>query len=332
MPNFDGGHYFLTVLAPVRTDVAEQEDPSSRSHVQLLRQTLARLPTAHQTRKSATSGKDSPFSRNKRTHLARFAVLDDVAYNGRDAAYVPFSSIFPSSNIKFQHIDHLNCSYLLFAADFDASSADEAELDTYLDKLWQTMEKELRDIFHHCFGFEKVTTSGSFIHYIKRCQIETTMPFNDYWRRAPQLEDLQLGSMRPWIAVAAAGAAIGLVAPWIIDYFAGSIDFWTLISSVVLFFILGLAPVGLKLFLMYSAVMREGNKPFPTAPDSDLKSILKALYLQQQFTAFAIDNQGVSDATLQKNFGKFLDTCKPGDLDDPTQPPGVISYNYGETS
>lgn len=88
----------------------------------------------------------------------------------------------------------------------------------------------------------------------------------------------------------------------------------------------------LALLITYIAIMRRGNEPFRTAPDSDLKSILKALYLQQQFTAFAIDNQGVSDATLQKNFGKFLDTCKPGDLDDPTQQPGVISYNYGETS
>lgn len=321
MPNFDGGHYFLTVLAPVRTDVAEQEDPSSRSHVQLLRQTLARLPTAHQTRKSATSGKDSPFSRNKRTHLARFAVLDDVAYNGRDAAYVPFSSIFPSSNIKFQHIDHLNCPYLLFAADFDAKNANETELDTYLDKLWQTMETELRDIFEHCFGFDDIDSSEDFIRYIKRCQIETTMPFNDYWRRAPQLAgDLPL---KVFLGL----AAVGLAAPWVLAFLANSIEWsigFKMGASLVLFL--------LALLIAYIAIMRRGNEPFRTAPDSDLKSILKALYLQQQFTAFAIDNQGVSDAALQKNFGKFMGTCKPGDLDDPTQQPGVISYNYGETS
>ncbi|MCH8981127.1 hypothetical protein IH922_03805, partial [candidate division KSB1 bacterium] len=73
---------------------------------------------------SATSGKDSPFSRNKRTHLARFAVLDDVIYNGRNATDAILDAIRqgPSSIIP-QHIDSLNCPYLLFAADFDAATA-----------------------------------------------------------------------------------------------------------------------------------------------------------------------------------------------------------------
>ncbi len=165
MPNFDGGHYFLTVLAPVKTGVAEQDGPSSRSHEQLLRKTLARLPTAQQRAISAKSGKNSPFCRNERTHFAPFAVLDDVTYNGRiatDAILNRDSRIIP------QHIDRLNCPYLLFAADFDAATADEAELDSYLDELWQTMEPELRSIFQHCVGFENVSTPGSFIYYIKQ--------------------------------------------------------------------------------------------------------------------------------------------------------------------
>ena len=78
--------------------------------------------------------------------------------------------------------------------------------------------------------------------------------------------------------------------------------------------------------------MRTGNKPFPTAPDSDLRSVLKALYLQQKFTDFAIQNQGADDTALQTNFGAFLDEHKPGDLDNPTQQPGVISSSDGEKS
>ena len=316
MANFDGGHYFLTVLAPVKTGVAEQDGLSSRSHEQLLRRTLARLPTAQQTPISAKSKKNSPFSRNKRTHFARFAVLHDVIYNGRNAADALVQS---DSRIVPQHIDGLNCPYLLFAADFDAATAGEAELDSYMDELWQTMEPELRAIFQHCVGFENVSTSGSFIYYIRQCQIETTMPFNDYWRGAPPLKDFPVLSMALWLA------AIGLAAPWVIDLFAASVD-WSIGYKIVASVVLGL----LALVITYWVVMRKGNKPFPTAPDSDLRSVLKALYLQQQFSDFAIQNQGVDDATLQKNFGAFLDNHHPGDLDNSTQKPGVISFSYGE--
>ena len=36
-------------------------------------------------------------------------------------------------------------------------------------------------IFGHCVGFEGVATADDFHDYITRCQVETTMPFNDYW-------------------------------------------------------------------------------------------------------------------------------------------------------
>ena len=318
MPNFDGGHYFLTVLAPVKTGVAEQDGPSSRSHEQLLRKTLARLPTAQQTAISAKSGKNSPFSRNKRTHFARFAVLHDVIYNGRNATDALTQG---GSRIIPQHIDDLNCPYLLFAADFDAVTADEAELDSYLHELWRTMEPELRAIFQHCVGFEKVNDPESFIVYINQCQIETTMPFNDYWRGKPPLKDLPVLSMLIWLA------AIGATAPWVVDYFVGSVD-WSMTfkftASVVLLF--------MAVFITYLGVMRKGNQPFRTAPDSDLKSILKALCLQQKFTVFAMQNQSVNGAILHKNFGAFLVEHKPGDLDNQTQKPGVISSSLEKKS
>ncbi len=318
MANFDGGHYFLTVFAPVKTGVVERDGRSNRSHEQLLRKTLAELPTARQTRFSAEiGGKNSPFSRNKRTHLARFAVLDDVIYNGRNATGALSGGGNP---IIPQPVDRLNCPYLLFAAEFDAATADEADLDSYLDELWLTMEPELRAIFQHCVGFENVSTSGSFIDYIKQCQIETTMPFNDYWRGVPPLKDLQLGPLLKKFALL---AVIGLAAPWVIDFFVGSVD-WSAgykIGASAVLFVLALV---MAIVVTYSAVMRAGNKPYPTAPDSDLKSILKALYLQQQFIDFAIQNQGVNDAVLHENFGAFLNKHKPGDLDTATQKPGVI--------
>ena len=57
----------------------------------------------------------------------------------------------------------------------------------------------------------------------------------------------------------------------------------------------------------------------------DLPSVLKALYIQQNFSDFMVDRQGASADKLHKDFGAFLKKHKPSDKDGPTQPPGVIS-------
>jgi len=72
------------------------------------------------------------------------------------------------------------------------------------------------------------------------------------------------------------------------------------------------------------AERRRGARPFPTAPDSDLKSVLKGLYLRQMLTRFAIENQGAEPQALYDAFGKFLGEVRPGDVDGPTQVPGVL--------
>ncbi|HEX2816053.1 MAG TPA: hypothetical protein VHN39_06650, partial [Phenylobacterium sp.] len=56
---------------------------------------------------------------------------------------------------------------------------------------------------------------------------------------------------------------------------------------------------------------------------SDLPTVLKALFLQQQFIRFAIEAQGLDDATLHARFGGFLGAVRPGE-DAPTQPAGEI--------
>jgi len=75
--------------------------------------------------------------------------------------------------------------------------------------------------------------------------------------------------------------------------------------------------------------MTAGAKPFPTAPDGNLLSILKALYVQKVFTRFAIDNQALAvdqqaAGALHAAFGNFLAQHQPSSLDSPTQPPGVV--------
>ena len=77
MPNLDGGHYFLTVLAPIRVDIMIDPDEigRSRSHRQLLAQKLALLATGKQTAESPPNAKPSPFSFNSLNHLARFVII-----------------------------------------------------------------------------------------------------------------------------------------------------------------------------------------------------------------------------------------------------------------
>jgi Tn3 transposase DDE domain len=184
MPTFDGGHYFLTVLVPVKTDPIPAGSPFT-SPVHALRKKLAMLPPAQQT--PACCDGQSPFARNTRNDFARFVVIDDVAYNGRvtqNSLGLALQNALSKVKINLvvaQPQDHLSCPFLLFSADFDAECGADSKRDSYLATLWNTMEAELREIFTHCEGFDGVNDEVSFAKYIARCQIETTMPFNDYY-------------------------------------------------------------------------------------------------------------------------------------------------------
>jgi hypothetical protein len=318
MPNFDGGHYFLTVLAPIKTDASVGDDGRQHSHLELLRQTLETLPTAHQDGASAKSKLNSPFARHSRTHLARFVVIDDVVYNGRNPCDPIWMRLTGKDPINPQPVDRLKCPYLMFAADIDTASGDDGALKAYLTELWSIMEAELREVFRHCVGFDGVAGAEAFCAYIMRCQIETTMPFNDYWTDLSAL----LSGPTPWRAfapaIAAAAAAVVTVLALLLQILGIGGWSWGLIALA------GAVVTAVLLYVAYRVVIREGEKPFPMAPDSDLKSILKALYLQQKFVDFAAETQGADAKTLHRKFGAFLKRHKPGDLDAPSQAPGVI--------
>jgi hypothetical protein len=193
MPNFDAGHYFLTVLAPVRVESVRQ----SHSHRHLLRDVLDKIPTGERTAASVGRARPVPFAKNNRTHLARFAVLDQTVFNGRVSGDTLLGLVCnkfrPATQttdpLKPQWVDLLRSPFLLFAADFDAASGSDDELRGYLTGLRNDMSDELNDIFEHCYGFDGVTTANQFFEYVKKCQIETTMPFNDYWSVAPAFQD-----------------------------------------------------------------------------------------------------------------------------------------------
>jgi hypothetical protein len=327
MPTFDGGHYFLTVLVPVRTDlVATQDDDGvATSAVHALRKRLSLLPTAAQS--DACLKGQSPFARNKRNHFVRLVVIDDVAYNGRVSSDTLFNAIRGTDLTAAQPQDHLSCPFLLFVADIDAESGDAKQRDSYLIELWNTMGEELRDVFQYCVAFtSRVQDAASFSKYIADCQLETTMSFNDYY---PVSGTSLLNLLPMWpdkvtmLGFAAASAAVIAV-----GFFAPSALAWVVAAA--------LAAI---VYLAYRSVMAAGAEPFPPSGDAKLPAVLKALYLQHAFTRFAIDNQitaaaaapgkdGKSDSAaaqeLYDNFAGFIAQYRPNDLEEPTQEPGVI--------
>jgi hypothetical protein len=309
MPNLDGGHYFLTVLAPIDNTGIVDHDGMKSSPVHMVRDALETLPTALQSPATRTIGLNSPFSRNTRTHFARFVVLGDVFYNGRDPADAILTALDATDPVVAQPVDHLACPYLLFAADFDPDPDGGAEPRSYLEALWAIMSAELAAAFGYCYGFETVVDGASFADFIVARQVETTMPFNDYWVGAPSLPSLPIWTLiaPPVLAVLAAGAINwGLHSPW-----------WMGLGAVI---VLLAAAIGFD----YLLVMRAGKQPFPAAPNATLPHVLKALHLQQAFTGFIAGHQGDDPATLHRAFARFVDETRPGDLAGPTQAPGVI--------
>ncbi|MEI9928916.1 MAG: hypothetical protein WDN44_16050 [Sphingomonas sp.] len=310
MPNLDGGHYFLTAIVPVCNQGIVEHEAMKSSPIHMVREALETLPTALQSPASEKIGIQSPFARSLRTHFARLVVLDQPFYNGRDHADAIVSAIKGVNPLDAQPVDALACPYILVMIDFDPIDLQgKGEPRSYLEELWRLMPAELTAVFRYCYGFSKVTDAASFADLIIACQVETTMPFNDYWVGAPQLPSL---SQKLLLAV----PLLGLVAGGLLAWWQGW-PWWGGLLAALLLAILGIV-------IDYWLVMRQGAKPFPPAPNSTLRDVLKGLYLQQAFTRFAAARQGEDPATLGAAFRDFLKATQPADLGGPTQPPGVI--------
>jgi hypothetical protein len=337
MPTFDTGHLFLTFLSPVRHGTRPDPFGVQVSVVQNLRTVLRLLPTALQSPATQDIGVNSPFARSLQTHLCRFVVIEDTIYNGRDPKDALVMSLRGQDPIHPQKVDKLNSAYLCFVADVDAVLEEGDPLPATLDaagqahrrdlwarRLWDRMEPELRDIYDNCVGFDQVRTGEEFAAYLARCQIDTTMPFNDYWIEPPALRNLPLGALAgaivPPLAVtllALFGLLFGADAVPLVSLFAD----W----SPGMTFLLGGALTAAVAYGLIRYVIANGQAPMPPARYGDLPSVLKSLYLQQHFADFAIAAQGQSDAELHQAFGAFLQAHRPDDKTAPTQAPGVIS-------
>ena len=258
-------------------------------------------------------------------------VIDDVINNGHNpvnALKVAIGSrLGQASAVRLnpttqQPYDQLSQPYLVFVADFDASSGDDGALKSYLCELWQTMREELCSILKYCEGFDcKRASAETFYEYVKSCQVETTMSFNDYEYRldTPGLRSISIPLLVAWAAAAALAALAGLLGTLIAVIRAWP-NFDTLTIPWIVFAVLGLV----LLYVLYHYVLRCGGRPFATVPNTNMPTILKALYLQRRFTQFAINSQGLDKSSLHSGFAKFLVDHKPDDVVACTQVPGVI--------
>jgi len=306
MANYDAGHYFLTIMAPIDRNAFIEIDGVRRSRIDYVRDQLITLPTAQQNSFSGRSGLQSPFARVPGTHFAHFFVIDDVIYNGRRPSN-PILDLIKNVNMTIaEKVDHLPYAYLVLALDFDAMDGPPAALRAYTDGLWRGMADELTLLFENCVGFDGVASEESFFHFVQSSQVDTSLPFNDYWAYDPTPPN-PLHQIIP--------AALG------VTFLCGLIWHYGLLGLWGTFF---LTLFGI-LAVTIGIILKLGLTPFPTAPDSDLNSVLKALYVQQMFVAFAHNSMGLSDEQLYDAFAAFVAKHKPHDVHGPTQKPGKLS-------
>lgn len=312
MPNIDGGHIFLTLLAPVKLGDVLHPQGHISTHSHILREELANLPTAAQSPVSVTTGLNSPFARCRRTHFLRMFIIDQPMWNGRDPANPLVNAAKRVDPLVHQKFDVLSRPWLALSADIDRRP-DEPDngLRSWAEGLWTNSEAEMKAVFSHCHGFDGVATPGAFADYVARCQIETTMSFNDYWQGRPPLK----GESLQRIAIGTLALAAGVAAL-----------IWFLLKPLSMWWLLPILLVGLGVGIAFTIwnLWVKGKKAFPAAPDSDLQSVLKSLHVQQRFAFFAEAVQGMEPDALNRSFAQFLADVRPEDLTSPTQVPGVI--------
>ena len=147
MANTSGDAYALTTLCPIINGAAvDGEGHDMESHDKAVRRLLQDIPLNER----------SFFARVDNTYFARLFILNDV--------------FFQQGN-GFQQ-DHLKSKYLCFNSNF------HGDLETYLTTMWDECEDEVRKIWRHCVGFQRVNSAHEFIIYIEACQLKTTLFFN----------------------------------------------------------------------------------------------------------------------------------------------------------
>ncbi len=359
MPSFDAGYYHLTSLIPL---LPEDSDPlpwrwqaRASTPVHSLRELLDSLRSVDvpdllgEDPRRQQVARPLPFSGDPRTHFARLVVVEDIAYNGRqrgDTLLDLLRGFIPALQAQERDVaDHLPGAYLLVLLDFDSPDGSRGSVEAYLNQLWDTTEQEWTLILRHCIGFElnPRRRRQSFLSLLLGHEIESTFTFCSYnwaaeaarrWRPGDgRFAPPRSGNRPVLLALATLPLLLAfvLVVAVLIQGLAG-------IGSLVLAADPGLAWRRLALLLLFAGLiltpallwptfLRRANRPWPAQAGTDLRSILKALYLQARFLqlAEAWQNRGAArDPSLRQSFRSFLEEARPHDLHAPTLRPGRL--------
>jgi hypothetical protein len=99
----------------------------------------------------------SPLSDVSIVHMARFVIIDRLAYQGAPAK-----------------VDTLDSHYLLFVCDFDGGS-----VDALIQAMVQNIPQQLIAIWGHCVRFPGIRSCDRLAAYFEQCQLTTNLLLAD---------------------------------------------------------------------------------------------------------------------------------------------------------
>lgn len=167
--NISGSAYALTILSPIRNGIVPGEEIAFADKVRESLQNWNLLP-------------NSPMTRVPQTYLCRYFVLDDVCIESLPggSALDTLNDFLPVVPDKIRRAampaqDHLQSRYLVFSCNLHAGP--KADVDGYLQAMWNAISTEIREVWGYCFGFEQVKDAASFAAYMKKCQLTASLFF-----------------------------------------------------------------------------------------------------------------------------------------------------------
>ncbi len=155
MANQNGSKYGFTGLFPIKIG----------GHSANLRTLLRSLDDTHRYPRA------SPLSEVSIVHMARFVIVDRLAYQGLPAK-----------------VDTLKSDYLLFVCDFDGYS-----VDTLIHAMVRNMAGQVTGIWGHCVGFPGIQSCDRLAVYFEQCQLKTNLLLAD--QPEASLDDILMGLM-----------------------------------------------------------------------------------------------------------------------------------------
>ena len=137
MANQNGGKFGFTSLFPIKV--------GETAALRVFLRTLDEHP------------RGSPLCEVSIIHMARFVVIDRLAYQG-----IPAKA------------DALKSNYLLFACDFDGFS-----IDVLIREMVERIPSRLKDVWRHCLGFPGIESCDHLAAYFEQCQVTTNLLLAD---------------------------------------------------------------------------------------------------------------------------------------------------------